>query len=99
MPHKLLQTSFSFPFLDLVILLYRRRLLLSVKSLLGMDGSNLGLASFIKACSRLLHLARKPDRNELWQTVKVCVLGITTIGTLGYIIKILASFMMGSIPG
>jgi protein transport protein SEC61 subunit gamma-like protein len=58
----------------------------------------LGLSSFLQSCSRLLRLAKKPDRTEVWLTIKVCTLGIVVIGMIGFIINILNSFIRGGFP-
>ena len=50
----------------------------------------MGLKSFLKSTSRMLKLAKKPGRDELWLSVKICFLGIILIGVIGFIIKLLA---------
>jgi len=49
----------------------------------------LGLRSFFKSASRLLKLATKPGRTELWLSLKICFLGIIAIGGIGFLIKII----------
>jgi protein translocase SEC61 complex gamma subunit len=58
--------------------------------------ADLGLGSLLKSCSRLLRLAKKPDRSELWVTIKVCTAGITLVGMVGFIINILNAFIQGA---
>jgi protein translocase SEC61 complex gamma subunit len=58
----------------------------------------LGLGSFLKSSSRLLRLARKPDRTELWLTIKICALGIVVIGMIGFVIKLLSAFLTSLFP-
>jgi protein translocase SEC61 complex gamma subunit len=58
----------------------------------------LGLVSFLKSSSRLLRLARKPDRSELWLTIKICALGIIIVGMVGFIIKLLSAFLASVFP-
>jgi len=36
-------------------------------------------------------LAKKPGREELWLSIKICLLGIAAIGVVGYIIKIMSA--------
>jgi len=50
----------------------------------------LGLVSFLRSASRMLKLATKPDREELWLSIRICFLGIIVIGLIGFIIKLLA---------
>lgn len=54
---------------------------------------DLGLGSFLKSSARLLRLAKKPDRGELWLSIKICLVGIVAIGFIGFIIKMLAGFI------
>jgi len=51
----------------------------------------LGLRSFLKSCSRLLRLATKPGRSELWLSMKICLLGIAAIGGVGFIIHLIST--------
>jgi len=55
----------------------------------------LGLRSFFQSASRLLKLATKPGRTELWLSIKICFLGILAIGGIGYLIKIIFSGISG----
>ena len=47
----------------------------------------------------MLRLAKKPGRSELWLTIKICSVGITAIGMIGYVVKILSAFIASSFPG
>jgi protein translocase SEC61 complex gamma subunit len=47
---------------------------------------------------RLLRLARKPDRSELWLTIRICALGIIIIGMVGFTIKLLSAFLASVFP-
>jgi protein translocase SEC61 complex gamma subunit len=55
----------------------------------------MGLRSFLSQCARTLKLAVKPGKSELWLSIKICFLGLGVIGVLGFIIKMLASALMG----
>ena len=43
---------------------------------------------FMSDISRLMKVATKPDRNEIWLVTKVTALGMSALGLLGFIIKI-----------
>ena len=43
---------------------------------------------FISDISRLMKVATKPDRKELWLIIRVTLLGMGLLGLLGFIIKI-----------
>lgn len=55
----------------------------------------MGLRSFFQSASRLLKLATKPGRTELWLSIKICFLGILAIGGIGFLIKIIFSGITG----
>ncbi|KPV61847.1 MAG: preprotein translocase subunit SecE [Candidatus Bathyarchaeota archaeon BA1] len=55
----------------------------------------LGLRSFLQSCARLLRLSKKPGREELWLSIKICLLGITAIGAVGFIIKLISGVIQG----
>jgi len=42
-----------------------------------------------------LRLAKKPDREELWLSVRICLLGILAIGIIGFIIKLISGVIQG----
>ncbi|MFA5365095.1 MAG: preprotein translocase subunit SecE [Candidatus Bathyarchaeia archaeon] len=50
----------------------------------------MGLKSFFTSASRLLKLATKPGRTELWLSIKICFLGIIVIGGIGFIIRLIS---------
>jgi len=58
----------------------------------------MGLRSFLKSCSRLLRLATKPSRSELWLSIKICFLGIIVIGGVGFIILLISMALHGGTP-
>ncbi|MEM2412508.1 MAG: protein translocase SEC61 complex subunit gamma [Candidatus Bathyarchaeia archaeon] len=51
----------------------------------------MGLRSFLEQCTRTLKLAVKPKRDELWLSIRICFLGISVVGLIGFIIKLLTS--------
>jgi len=44
---------------------------------------------------RLLRLATKPGRSELWLSVKICFLGVLVVGVVGFIVKLIAGILTG----
>lgn len=54
---------------------------------------NLGLLSFIRSSIRLLKLAKKPSRDDLWLSIKICFLGVAIVGLIGFAIYMLANFI------
>ena len=52
--------------------------------------------SFVSSARRLLHLATKPGRSELWLSIKICLIGTVLIGLVGFIIKLIATILMGT---
>jgi len=53
----------------------------------------LGVRSFFSSAAKLLKLAKKPGRDELWLSIKICILGVAAIGAVGYIIKIVSAML------
>ncbi|MEM1562006.1 MAG: protein translocase SEC61 complex subunit gamma [Candidatus Bathyarchaeia archaeon] len=53
----------------------------------------MGLLSFIRASIRLLKLARKPGRDEIWLSIKICFLGMLIVGAIGFIIYLIAGLL------
>jgi protein translocase SEC61 complex gamma subunit len=51
----------------------------------------LGIRSFFSSAAKLLKLAKKPGREELWLSIKICFLGIVVIGVVGFIIKFVSA--------
>jgi protein translocase SEC61 complex gamma subunit len=51
----------------------------------------LGLRSFFSSAAKMLKLAKKPGRDELWLSIKICFLGIIVIGVVGFIIKFISA--------
>lgn len=51
----------------------------------------MGIRSFFSSAAKMLKLAKKPGRDELWLSVKICILGIAAIGAVGFIIKFLSA--------
>lgn len=50
----------------------------------------MGIKSWLQQAARTLKLAVKPDREELWLSVKISFLGIGVIGLIGFVIKIIS---------
>ena len=44
--------------------------------------------SFLKECSRVLKITKKPSKQEFWMVVKVTGIGILAIGLLGFLIQV-----------
>jgi len=64
-------------------------LALSSLKLQGWLMGKLGVKEFIQSASRVMHVAHKPTRDEIWMLVKVCVFGIGAIGGVGFMVKII----------
>ena len=51
----------------------------------------MGIRSFFSSAAKMLKLAKKPGREELWLSIKICFLGIVVIGVVGFIIKFISA--------
>ena len=54
-----------------------------------LKGQTLNFGEFIGSARRLLRVATKPSREELWLLVKVTLLGVGVVGVIGYIVRVL----------
>ncbi|MBM1154414.1 protein translocase SEC61 complex subunit gamma [archaeon] len=54
----------------------------------------MGLLSTLRDISRALHLARKPDKGELWQMLKICLLAFGITGSVGFVIHLIMSYWL-----
>jgi protein translocase SEC61 complex gamma subunit len=54
----------------------------------------MGIRSWLQQAARTLKLASKPDRDELWLSVKISILGIGAVGLIGFVIRLMASILM-----
>lgn len=48
----------------------------------------MGISEFIKESRRILKLATKPSRTELWTSMKITVLAMVLVGLLSFIVQI-----------
>jgi len=58
----------------------------------------MGLRDFLAQAARTLKLATKPGRSELWLSIKICVLGISAVGLIGFVIRLLGSVLAPGAP-
>lgn len=58
----------------------------------------MNLRLFIDSCTRLLKLATKPGRDELWLSIKLCFAGIFIIGLIGFVIRFVSAMLQGFAP-
>ncbi|MCL2359662.1 MAG: protein translocase SEC61 complex subunit gamma [Nitrososphaerota archaeon] len=56
----------------------------------------MGIKSWLQQAARTLKLAVKPGREELWLSIKISLLGIGAVGLIGFVIKLVASFLVGA---
>jgi protein translocase SEC61 complex gamma subunit len=53
----------------------------------------MGLGDFIRESRRILKLATKPARGELWMSTKVSLLAMFAVGMVSFIIQILMTLI------
>ena len=51
----------------------------------------MGVRSFFSSAAKMLKLAKKPGRDEIWLSVKICVLGVAAIGAIGFLVKFISA--------
>ncbi|VVB51154.1 Uncharacterised protein [uncultured archaeon] len=53
------------------------------------------LSFAISETSRIIRLTRKPKQSEFWETAKITGAGMIIIGTLGFIVILVAQVLRG----
>ncbi|XES76015.1 MAG: protein translocase SEC61 complex subunit gamma [Candidatus Bathyarchaeia archaeon] len=56
----------------------------------------MGIRSWLQQAGRTLKLSQKPDRDELWLSIKITVLGMGAVGLIGFVIKLIATAIPGA---
>ncbi|MDE1853125.1 MAG: protein translocase SEC61 complex subunit gamma [Thaumarchaeota archaeon] len=55
----------------------------------------MGLKEFFRSSAAIFRLAHKSDRDEFTLYLKLVVLGIAVVGTIGFLIKLLGAIFFG----
>ena len=56
--------------------------------MLSTESSRMGTASFYKRAMRILKLAKKPDRSEVFLVIKITAAGMAILGLIAYVIRL-----------
>jgi protein translocase SEC61 complex gamma subunit len=54
---------------------------------MGTDSSRLSSASFYRRAIRILRLAKRPDRSEVFLVIKITVAGLGILGLIAFVIR------------
>jgi protein translocase SEC61 complex gamma subunit len=54
----------------------------------SVDSSRIATASFYKRAIRILRLAKKPDRSEVFLVIKITAAGMAILGLIAYMIRL-----------
>ncbi len=52
------------------------------------ENSRMGTASFYKRSMRILRLAKKPDRSEVFLVIKITAAGMAILGLIAWVIRL-----------
>ncbi len=55
---------------------------------MSIDSSRIGTASFYRKAVRILKLAKKPDRSEVFLVIKITAAGMAILGLIAYVIRL-----------
>ncbi|RLG52460.1 MAG: protein translocase SEC61 complex subunit gamma [Thermoproteota archaeon] len=58
-----------------------------------MRGAIVKIREILSDISRTLQVARKPTREEIWTTFKICFLGLLLVGFFGFTIKFISTLI------
>lgn len=53
----------------------------------------MGVRDFLKSMGSVLRLSKKSDREQFWLYLKLVLLGVAVVGTLGFIIKFISTVL------
>jgi protein translocase SEC61 complex gamma subunit len=62
---------------------------------MSLDNSRIGTASFYKRAMRILKLAKRPDRSEVFLVIKITVAGMAILGLIAYVIRLILGALLG----
>lgn len=58
----------------------------------------MSVRDFLQNCLRLLKLATRPGRREIWLLARIVFAGVFIIGTLGFIVRLISALWQGFVP-
>ena len=62
---------------------------------MGIDSSRLGSASFYRRALRILRLAKRPDRSEVFLVIKITAAGMFILGLIAFTIRFIIFALLG----
>jgi protein translocase SEC61 complex gamma subunit len=62
---------------------------------MGIESSRMGSSSFYKKALRILRLAKKPDRSEVYLVIKITAAGMAILGLIAFLIRFIIFVILG----
>ena len=62
---------------------------------MGTENSRMGTSSFYKKALRILRLAKKPDRSEVFLVIKITAAGMVILGLIAFLIRFIIFVILG----
>ncbi|MHA1206270.1 MAG: protein translocase SEC61 complex subunit gamma [Candidatus Hodarchaeales archaeon] len=62
---------------------------------MGIESSRMGSSSFYKKAIRILKLAKKPDRSEVFLVIKITAAGMAILGLIAFLIRFVIFVILG----
>jgi len=62
---------------------------------MGIESSRMGTSSFYKKALRILRLAKKPDRSEVFLVIKITAAGMAVLGLIAFLIRFIIFVILG----
>jgi protein translocase SEC61 complex gamma subunit len=53
------------------------------------------VAEKLRSYSRVLKVAKKPDMDDFYGALKICLMGVFVVGLLGYVVYIISILFLG----
>ena len=62
---------------------------------MGIESSRMMTSSFYKKALRILRLAKKPDRSEVFLVIKITAAGMAILGLIAFLIRFVIFVILG----
>lgn len=60
-----------------------------------MKSVDLKIVERLRNYARVLKIAKKPTKEDFYEAVKICLMGLFVVGMLGYIVYIISILFLG----
>ena len=58
----------------------------------------MGFVETLKSIVHVCRIAKRPSKKELWLSIKICFVGVSLLGVIGFVILFIGSMLTGFTP-